>query len=270
PQVPRLQRRSAQDKQAPRAPFTLSPEENRLLDRVLTAWEQRSKTVKTFDCNFKRWEYDPVFVKPGSDPNAPLHVDYGILKYAVPDKGVFRVLKTENSQGKVVPVEEERADHWICDGKSIFQYAPRQKRLIEHKLPPDLQGKSIVDGPLPFLFGAEAKKLRGRYFLRMVSPPPERKNEIWLEAYPRLQTDAANFRSATLALSAKDMTPKALQLYLPNGKARASYEFYDIVVNDPLRVFQGNPFQAFTPRGWQKVVDEQPAAQAGRPSAEIR
>ena len=85
-----------------------------------------------------------------------------------------------------MPIEEDRADHWICDGKSVFQYIPKQKKLVEHKLPPDMQGKSIVDGPLPFLFGAEAKKLRQRYWLRIVTPP-NIKNQVWLEAFPRFQ-----------------------------------------------------------------------------------
>ena len=61
------------------------------------------------------------------------------------------------------------------------------------------------------------------------------------------------------------MTPRALQIIQPNGKSRTSYEFYDIVLNDPLRFFQGNPFQAFTPRGWEKVVDDAPTA-ASRPA----
>ena len=180
------------------------------------------------------------------------------------------MLNTEGPDGKPAAIEDDRADHWICDGKSVFQYIPKQKKLVEHKLPPEMQGKSIVDGPLPFLFGAEAKKLRQRYFLRLVTTPPGRKDEVWLEAYPRFQGDAANYRSAILALSVPDMTPKALQIVLPNGKSRTSYEFYDIVLNDPLRFFQGSPFQAFTPRGWQKIVEDAPTAQAGRPASTAR
>jgi len=267
---PAQQNASAQPQQPPPPPFTLTPQDEAQLDRVLKAWEQKSKDIKTFDCSFVRWEYDPIFAKPNADPKAPTYKDQGILKYAAPDKGVFQILTSETPEGKMGPVEDDRADHWICDGKSVFQYIPKQKRLVEHKMPPEMQGKAIVDGPLPFLFGADAQKLRQRYFLRVIPAPTERKNEIWLEAYPRFQGDAANFRSAILALVMPDMIPKALQILQPNGKSRTSYEFYDIVLNDPLRLFQGNPFQAYTPRGWQKVVEDAPAQQAGRTTGGVR
>lgn len=269
-QPQQVQQNTTPQSPPPPPPFTLTPQEEAQLDRLLKAWEQKSKDVKTFDCSFKRWEYDPVFPKPNADPNAPANIDLGILKYAAPDRGVFRVLHNETPEGKQSPIEEDRADHWICDGKSVFQYIPKQKQLVEHKLPPEMQGKAIVDGPLPFLFGADAQKLRQRYFLRIIPSPPERKNEVWLESYPRYQADAANFRSAILALTIPDMTPKALQILQPNGKSRTSYEFYDIVLNDPLRLFQGNPFQAFTPRGWQMIVDDSAAQQAGKPGGGVR
>jgi TIGR03009 family protein len=258
-----------QPQQLPPAPFTLTPQEEQLLDRVLAAWEKKSKEIETFDCSFKRWEYDPIFPKPNAKPNAPVNIDLGILKYKSPDRGVFRVLNTESPEGKQTPIEEDRADHWICDGKSVFQYIPIQKKLVEYKLPPEMQGKAIVNGPLPFLFGAEAQKLRQRYWIRIVTPPNQ-KMQVWLEAHPKFQADAANYRMATLVLSTPDMTPKALQIILPNGKSRTSYEFYDIVLNDPLRFFQGSPFQAFVPRGWQKVDGDAPTAQAGRPAAPAR
>ena len=46
---------------------------------------------------------------------------------------------------------------------------------------PQLQGKAIVDGPLPFLFGAEAKKLKERYWLKVDSQPKQDPNQIWLD-----------------------------------------------------------------------------------------
>ncbi len=254
-------------------PFTLTPQEEAQLDRVLKAWEQKSKDIKTFDCSFVRWEYDPFdpkFAKPDADPNAASHKDVGILKYAAPDKGAYMVLKTETAEGRLEAIEEDRAEHWICDGKSVFQYLPKQKQVRQHKLPPELQGKAIVDGPLPFLFGADAQKLRQRYFIRIIPAPPKSKNEVWLEAKPRFQQDAANYQKATLMLTVPDMTPKALEIMQPNGKSRTSYAFYDIVLNDPLRLLQGNPFQAFTPRGWEMIEEAAPAEQAGRQPRGVR
>jgi len=74
------------------------------------------------------------------------------------------------------------------------------------------------------------------------------------------------------------MTPKALRLIMPNGKNIHSYVFFDPVINDRLLLFKGNPFNAYTPRGWQKVTDPPadqsarslPPVQAGRPMGQAR
>ncbi len=247
-QVPTLKRRAPAPQPA-RAPFLLTPQQRTYLDWVLQAWEQQSSRVKTFECRFVRWEYDPVF----GDADKPKTEDKGELKYAAPDRGSFEI-------------KGDRPERWVCNGKSIFEYNYAKKQLIEHKLPPELQGKTISNGPLPFLFGAKAAELKERYFMRVVTPADRRdKGEIWLEAYPRHQQDAANFRRAELILKTKDMEPYALQVYDPGGKNHTAYRFYDVVVNDPLQqFFKINPFLAPTPPFWKKIVEEPPAPQVSR------
>jgi len=258
PQHPQLRRRN----EPLQAPFRLTPQHAAYLDRVLNVWEQHSNGVKTFDCDFFRWVYDPVF----GPRNQPKHVDWGKIKYASPDRGMFRVKKTQKGRD-MVDVEPERAEHWVCDGKSVFEHNYAKKRLTEYKLPPELHGKAIEDGPLPFLFGANATKLKRRYFMRVITPQNV-KDQIWLEAHPRFQQDAANFRRAELILKAKDMSPFALQIFAPNGKNHTVYQFENIVRNDPLRILKGNPFQASTPFGWQKTVEAPRAPQVGSRPAE--
>lgn len=258
PQYPRLKRLPAPE-QPPRAPFRLTPQHEAYLDRVLQVWEQSSQRIETFECGFTRWEYDPVF----GPPNAPRYVDGGKLKYAAPDRGMFHVTHTEKNE-KMVAIEPDRAEHWICDGNSIYEYNHVKRQLVEHKLPPGLQGKAIADGPLPFLFGAEAKKLKQRYFIRIIQAPAGRTGETWLEAYPRFQRDAANFQRAELILANKDVMPLGLHIYLPNGKNHTAYQFHDVVTNDPLRFFKGDPFRASTPFGWKKIVEEAPTRQVSR------
>ena len=127
-----------------------------------------------------------------------------------------------------------------------------------------LTGKAIANSPLPFLFGAEAKKLKQRYFLRIITPA-NAKGQIWLEAFPRYQQDAANIHVAQFIIAAHDMSPVGLRLIQPNEKDYVSYQFYNIVVNNPLRLFKGDPFRASTPLGWQKIVEQPtPPAQASR------
>ncbi len=259
PNVPQLVQRSQQPPQAPRAPFQLTPQEQAHVDRVLKQWEEHNNTIKTFDCQFKRWVYDKV----NGTADHPMFIDTGVIKYESPDRGMFRAEKTERN-GQTVPIEEARAEHWISDGKSIFEFSHTKKQLIEHKLPPELQGKAIANTPLPFLFGAEAQRLKERYFLRIVTPA-DVKDQIWLEAYPRFQHDAANFHHAQFIIATQGMSPFALKLIQPNETDYMVYQFYDIVVNDPLRLFKGDPFRAYTPMGWQRIVEEPPApAQASR------
>ena len=236
--------------------------------RSIACWacgNSGTASVKTFDCEFKRWTYDVIF----GPPNQPKFIDTGIIKYAAPDRGMFRVEKTEKD-GKDVPIEDARAEHWISDGKSIFEYNHTKKQLTEHKLPPELQGKAIADSPLPFLFGADTQKLKQRYWIRIVTPA-DVKDKIFLEAYPRYQQDAANFYRAEFIIMTEGMAPYALNLVQPNKKDRIAYQFYNIVVNDPLRLFKGDPFRAGLLPGWQKIIEEPPpAAQVRRPSNDGR
>lgn len=261
PAVPTIERRAPAPPQ-PQAPFTLAPQEQAEVDRVLDLWEKRSAAVKTFECRFKRWEYDPTFGKA----DEARFIDLGVLKYAAPDRGAFQVSETVIND-KPQEIDPNRAEHWICDGKAIYEYKPQQKQMAVYPLPPQLQGKAIANSPLPFLFGSKAEDLRRRYWVRLVTPRDVQNNETWLQAFPRFQEDAANFSEAVLILTNQNMQPNAMRVVAPNRKNKTTYSFFDTVVNDPLRFFKGDPFQASLPLGWQKVVNNpQPAAQPLTPA----
>jgi TIGR03009 family protein len=240
--------------QPPPPPFILTPAEQAQVDRLLLFWEKSSKNIKTFRCKFTRWEYDPVF----GPPDKPTYIDEGELRYAAPDKGLYSV-------------EGPRAEKWICDGKSIFEYDFRKKQVIEHRLPPELQGKAIVNGPVPFLFGAKAEQLNRRYWMRIITPPGTQ-GQVWLEARPRFREDAQNFKYVELILTVREesVQPSAVQIYHPNGKNHTSYLLEAPVVNKPdLRGVFEDPFHARVPIGWQKLVEDAPQGPnpAQRPGA---
>jgi TIGR03009 family protein len=257
PQAPVMQpAQQAQTPPAPQAsqpPFVLNKEEEAQLDAALQAWQQHSDRVKSFRASFVRFEYDLVF----GPADKPRHVDTGSIAFGAPDKGMFSV-------------DKPRQEYWICDGKSIFEYDYPKQRVTQYKLPPELQGKQIADGPLPFLFGAPASHLRHRYYLRLITPANLVGKEIWLQAVPRFQQDAANFRCAELILDATTMNPLALQVHQPGGKNRAAYKFENVVVNDPLGWLKGDPFRAITPFGWTRVVEEPPKVGARDPGPSVR
>jgi len=238
--------------QQPIAPFGLTPDQQTSLNGLLATWEKQSDQVNTFKCHFLRWDYDPVFgPNGGRDPKS---VASGEIKYKAPDHGVYRVIEMAawNTQKKAMQPVTDSLDHWVCNGKSIYEFAHVKKQLIERQIPPDLQGKAITDGPIPFIFGAKADKLKQRYFLRQVNPPESIKGAISLEAFPRFQRDAANFHHAELILTEPDFLPYALQIYMPDGKTRTVYQFDKRKVNDLLAFLD---FRApSTPLGWQKIV----------------
>jgi TIGR03009 family protein len=258
------------------APFTLTPQEDALVDRVLQEWERRSADVKTFACKFTRFDWNLVYGRP----DQPAHVVQGEIKYEAPDKGMLRVdgelvdFQWVNSQavgGRLA--KGQRAEHWVCNGASIFKHDFQAQQLIEYRLPPEMRGQTLSEGPLPFLFGAEAGRLKERYFLRIVTPANVQ-GQVWLEAYPRFQTDAADFHHATLILTLDEMEPFALRIVMPDGKQWQAYRFLNPKVNawnplDPLGVFgRGRWAKPSTPSGWTKIVEDVPplTQQAARPS----
>jgi TIGR03009 family protein len=118
----------------------------------------------------------------------------------------------------------EVGEHWVCNGASIYEFRHTERQLRETRLPPEMQGKAISDGPLPFVFGAKADTLRKRYAMRLVTPPGVT-DQIWLEALPRMQADAANFSKVELILQARDLMPFAMQIFKPGGQDRDVYQF---------------------------------------------
>ncbi|HEY5313623.1 MAG TPA: hypothetical protein VIK18_13940, partial [Pirellulales bacterium] len=124
-------------------PFQLNPQQEANLDLLLRNWQQTSSQVGTFSCTFTLFEYNAVF----GAANKPMRVEQGDIRYARPDKGLYRV----KSAG---------GEHWICDGRAIYEFNSTKKQLIESRLPPELWGKAIADGPLPFVFGVDAGKLK--------------------------------------------------------------------------------------------------------------
>jgi TIGR03009 family protein len=279
PQVPQFRQRAAQPQSPqqqnqnpqqqpvrplPRPPFTLTPQQEAQVDQVLNLWEQRNRNVKTFDCRFKRWSYDIVTWESGPrlEQPKPTFIETGTIKYAAPDRGMY-CLETTEVNGREEPIGPNQAEKWICDGRSVFKYDFKMQQLIEYKLPPEMQGKAIADGPLPFLFNSEARKLKERYLVRLITPADVR-GEIWLEAYPRHQQDAANFHHVWFIVNEREMLPHALRIIEPDGKNYKVYQFFDVVVNDPLKFFKGDPFRASLPHGWTKSVEEPPAAEARR------
>ena len=76
---------------APQPPAPLSPQEQAALDRLLAAWEARNAAVSTWSCTFHKWEYNAWSPADAAGDRLAFAESTGELKYAAPDKGLFRV-----------------------------------------------------------------------------------------------------------------------------------------------------------------------------------
>ncbi len=211
------------------SPFPqLTAEQAAALDRLLNAWEARNAAVKTWSCEFYKWEYNAFGpVGPNGDRMA-FAESTGEIKYAMPDKGLFRVKESKQWNAQSSRYEQRPGDtgeHWVCNGTSIYEFRHGERQLRETKLPPELRGKAISDGPLPFVFGAKAETLKKRYAMRLLPTPGGGNEQVWLEALPRTQVDAANFSKVELILGSRDLLPFAIRIYKPGGQDQDVYQF---------------------------------------------
>jgi TIGR03009 family protein len=241
----------------PPGPRQVTDQEAAFIDQVLHVWEIESDKVKSYKGPFERWEYDPVFGPKGIAKTK----SRGMLKYLKPDKGELEITEARHYDAEKQDWLEKKGDvleHWVCDGKAVYEYKAREKQLVVRNLPPAMQGTAIADGPLPFVFGAKKDKLKQRYYFNVTHADEK---EIWLSAWPRFQRDAANFQHVELILNRQKFLPSAIQVFLPNGDSRNVYIFHldQVKVNDPLDRFLGSFQSPRTPPFWKRVVEEPPA-----------
>lgn len=247
--------------------YPLSAEHQQYLDQILTYWEHSTGRVQRYQSRFKRWEYE--FARRGERDYATVLKTYseGDLKYAAPDKGLFKVDRMQHRVASQVPggeaeyqVQESGArEHWVCDGRSIFEFDYTNKQLIQRQLPPEMQGQRITEGPLPFLFGAESAKIKARFWMRVITPENV-KNEYHLEAIPKTREDAQNFRAIHIMIAEQDFLPTAMVLFHRNN-AKTTYVFENRETNwnttlNTLNIFHREFFEPGLPdRSWKKIVE---------------
>jgi hypothetical protein len=224
----------------------------------------------------------------------PLYVESGGIRYAPPGRSAFWIDQCE-SGGTMKEVDDSRAERWVFDGSSVFEYRKSQREIFEHLMPPEIQRplRRATDGPLAFArfptvalrflfapllrslgapvsaavdpvpFGANAEGLKRQYYLRINTPAdPKEKERVWLEAFPRTKPAAALFQRLQLVLVEKDSSPFALCLVGPGvggptnwQPPHTDYQFYDISVNGALKQAADDWFRPTVPAGWRLIRD---------------
>ena len=260
----------------------MTVDEEKWIDGVLRYWESRSDKVKLFECKFQRWDYEGGFVDPNQKRHPRMYAE-GVIKYAQPDKGLYHVEKLVSvmppAAGAAKPEEvvqnPELGEHWVCDGQQVYSFEANKKQVSVTPLPPQMRGKAIADGPLPFMFGAKAETIKARYWIHgLVASPDDlsKKDKYWLEAVPKSREDAQNFKQVRIVLDQQEYLPESLEIFAPNydpprNDARQTYVFSNRVAKDeatikdlitrgldPFKVLHREFFEPKIPFGWKKVV----------------
>lgn len=285
PQARVADNRVQQAANGPQTPFApLNPQALIQLNQLLQNWEAQSKGTKTLECKFKRWHFD-LFAAP-----AGVHATHaeGVIKYAAPDKGLFRVdnLLFFNGMkaGKPDYVKQtgKFGEHWVCNGTQLIEFDRTKKECKIQDLPANLQGQEIFNSPLPFVFNLDAEKIQRRYWVRQVEAP--KPGIVLIEAWPKYQEDRAQYKLVQVALNSKTYLPEALIMYAPNFNEKTAprwdhYEFADVKRNSlgaGITKWLGNFIPEKPPGDWKILrerfsapVDETPQ-QAAAPTHRIQ
>jgi TIGR03009 family protein len=211
-----------------------SPEEEKYLDQLLAVWEQNTKDIERLSCEFRMYEYNSNanFVEQLAQQTGKnireikAKAASGVVRYMKPDKGMYRIDQVialtgkldANNQPEMKASDNLVGDYWICDGETVHSYERKEKKVTHYVIPKEMQGIGILESPMPFLFGVEAKKLKERYWLRALNPPPlpngqPNKDLFLIEAYPKFQQDAVNYDHVHVFLDRQEFLPLALIKY---------------------------------------------------------
>ena len=244
---------------------------NPQLWQELVNWEKFSAKVNSLSGSHRRFVYDRVFeVEKRAD---------GKFYYEAPDKGRIDITEVElaedeqslrkNKLGKPYRLESDIPEIWICDGQQIAQGIVPQKIYSVFNIPAEQQGRNIMDGPLPFLFGLPANIAIQRYSITLLDQTAE--NYVSLRILPRRQQDLQSWREAEVILNRKNYLPIAVKMVDPTGNRETVYRFDELEPNRPnnpiFEIFGRTPFNIKLAMKGFKEIKQNVAQQEGQPGA---
>ncbi len=233
-------------------PVVVNPEE---LERVLKEWEEKTARITKLRGQHQRYEYDYVFLQEKRAVGSFWHespdkgrIDFNVdVQPSIPPGGVNNAKR--GPQDQPFQVVAETPTMWVCDGSEILQVDIDGKTFDKIVIPVPSRGENIMDGPLPFLFGMKAEKLKNRYQMSLGEMHGTQDREgrpiYHLVASPLLQEDARNWKRAEVRLDAKYCLPVAIRLIDPGGNKETVYVFplRDMKANSAWDALMPNPFK---------------------------
>lgn len=253
------------NQQAPPMP----PEMVKELDHLLQSWSNESDRIQRLEGKHFRIVYDTAFevekqsegefayekADKGRIDITPVQVTQELTEARAKEAEAAHLAKRRSqvrlkADGTPYDLVMEQAERWSCDGQRVYSVDVEKKQAVVAQLPADMQGKNIMDSPLPFLFGMPPEKAKRRFTIFFTGAKFDpNSGRAYLTAYPRLPQDAQTWRQADVILDLKELLPVAVQLLDPAGTKITVYKFRELQKNKKtLPVFLGgNPKTHFTP-----------------------
>ncbi len=240
------------------------------LEQLLRDWAAASETIQRLEGEHLRRVYDMI--------NEVEKLSQGRFFYETPDKGrinITPVVITEKmlrqrasgevptkkrKSGKPFDLKSDQEECWSCDGLRVYEMDAAKKQARVAQLPADMQGKNIMDSPLPFLFGMPPDKAKRRFKMSLLRPIEPESGRASLHILPRLPQDSGNWASADVILNLKTFLPDAVQLVDPAGTKITVYSFSSLKVNENIiidkLIDKQDPATRYTPdlRGFNVIV----------------
>jgi len=248
----------------------MSPELQSQLDQLLESWSAASERITRLEGRHFRIVYDTEFeVERQSE---------GEFAYEKPDKGRIDITPVQINPDLIAARAKEARDaraeerksqvrlkrngdpfglavtqseQWSCDGQRVYSLDLEKKEALVAQLPAVMQGRNIMDSPLPFLFGMPPETAKRRFTIFFAGGQFDpRSGRAYLTIYPRLPQDGNSWKQADIILDLKEYLPVAVQLLDPAGTKVTVYKFRDFVKNEPdwkMRLKLVNPKARFTP-----------------------
>lgn len=209
------------------------------LEAVLTNWERAMLNVQSLSAEVKRTKVDKTF-------------------QTTPElfEGTAQYLRGAPGQTSRAGLElfkkgqPQTYEKYLCTGNFLYEWAPANKVIRRHELPPPKPGQLADDNFLSFLFGMKAEDAKARYFLTYVPPQANDKWYQYLSIKPKATPDKADFTEARLVLLASNYLPRQLWFLQPNGD-EVTWDFPR--VTSPANLGPQHFAHPQLPAGWQFV-----------------
>lgn len=198
------------------------------VDALLREWSVRTADVTSLYTEFTRSTDDKVFRKK--------EVVEGSARYLKPNRGRLDIVTGESPESFVLTSERE-----------LWQYLPKEKKIVVYRLPPSQESTQLEEGPIPFLFGTKPEQAKSRYRFELIE---EGDKIIHVRVHPKLQEDQANFAWCELWLSKETFLPERMK-FLESNQNEVTFVFKTMVSNIEIKA---SDFEVRRLKGWDYIV----------------